>query len=40
MRGSRRGGWVGRGDRVLRRETGMGLDERALGIAAEMIFAW
>ena len=36
MRGSRRGGCVGRGDRVVRRETGMGLDERALGMEAEM----
>ena len=37
-RGSRRGRCVGRGDRVLRRETCKYLDERALGIETEMIF--
>ena len=34
--GSRRGEWLERGDRVVRRETGIGLDERAPGIEAEM----
>ena len=36
VRGSRRGEWLERGDRVVRRETGIGLDERAPGIEAEM----
>lgn len=35
-RGSRRGEWLGRGDRVVRRETCKWLDEHALGIEAEM----
>ena len=36
VRGSRRGRCVGRGDRVIRRETCKWLDERALGIGAVM----
>ena len=38
MRGSRRGRRHVRGDLMVRREMCNGLDERALGIAAEMIF--